>query len=271
MSTWGNTVWGGGAPGSSPFAGSVPVKPLFYAALRLAHVTKYADANQAAPSPDQLGDCLQQAQLMLDGAAIKRWMIWAERLTTYVLGTLKQYTLGPAGSLVSTTGSSIRPVHIERANLILVSTGTPVHLHIHRGSYEEFAALALQDIPGALPKFLYCDYAFPLANVYVVPQDPGGDSLEIYDWQSMPSLQTVNDQIALPPGYAKWLVDGLAVRLASIFEERGAWVTQDTKDEAAKGERAIQRLNTKSPRISSDAPGGDRRRGDFNQYTGTPT
>src|SRR5215471_12063299 len=55
---------------------AVQVSQLFYAALRLAGVTKFADASQKAPSQDQLGDCLQQAQPMLDQAQVKRPMIY---------------------------------------------------------------------------------------------------------------------------------------------------------------------------------------------------
>jgi hypothetical protein len=269
MGTFGGGVWGGGGAGIGSFSG-VPVKDLFYAALRLAHVTHFPDAAHAAPSPDQLGDCLQQAQLMLDQASIKRPMVYTERLTTYVLGTGKVYTLGPGGTLISTTGTSVRPVSIERADLVLATTGTPVHLQIHRGSFREFAGLAVQDIPGALPKFLYCDYAYPVANLYLVPQDRGGDQLEIYDWQSLPNLQTVNDLIALPPGYQDWFVNKLAIRLASIFEERGASVSDDVRAEVQRAEAAIASLNTKSPRATSDAPNTGRRRrsGTFNYYDG---
>jgi hypothetical protein len=268
MPTFGGAVWGGSAASAALFQGT-PVKQLFYAALRLARVTHFADAGANAPSADQLGDCLLQAQLMLDQASIKRPMVYSERLTTYVLGTGKVYTLGPGGTLVSTTGSSIRPVQIDRANLVLSTTGTPVHLDIHRGSYQEFAALAVQDIPGALPRFLYCDYAYPTANLYLVPQDKGGDKLEIYDWQSLPTLQTVDDRIALPPGYADWFVNKLAIRLASVFEERGASVTDDVRAEAQRAEAAIASLNTKSPRAISDAPHWRRRRsGTFNYFDG---
>jgi len=147
---------------------------LAYAALRLAGVTKVANIT---PSPDQIADCIQQANLMIDQAQVKRPMIYTMRLSTYTLGTSKTYTLGPSGSL-----GSNRPVKIERANLILSTTGTPVHLQIFEGSYADFAALAVQDIPGALPKFLYCDYAYPLATIYLVPQDKGGDKLELWDW-----------------------------------------------------------------------------------------
>jgi hypothetical protein len=265
MSTFGSSLWGGGGAGIGSFSG-VPVKDLFYAALRLAHVTHFPDAAHAAPSPDQLGDCLQQAQLMIDQASVKRLMVYTERLTTYVLGTGKVYTLGPGGTLISTTGTSIRPVKIDRANLILSTTGTPVHLPIFEGSYQEFADLRVQDIVGALPKFLYCDYAFPLANIYLVPQDKGGDQLELYDWQSLPNLQTVNDLIALSPGYQDWFVNNLAVRLASIFD--GASVTDDTREEARKATSAITTLNTKSPRARNDFP-RSRRGGTFNYYDGT--
>jgi hypothetical protein len=266
-SLFAQSLWGGAGAGNIPTSGSTPFKTLAYMALRLAHVTKFPDAGAAAPSLDQLGDCLLQAQLMLDQASVKRAMVWAERLTTYVLGTGKVYTLGPGGTLVSTTGSSIRPVHIDRANLILSTTGTPVHLEIHRGSYEEFAALRVQDIPGAFPRFLYCDYSNPTANLYLIPQDKGGDQLEIYDWQSMPNLQSVNDLVSLPPGYRDWFVSKLAIRLASIFEERGASVTDDVRAEAQRAEAAITSLNTKSPRAVSDAP-RSRRRGTFNYYDG---
>jgi hypothetical protein len=244
-----------------------PVSQLFYMALRLAGVTKVANVT---PSPDQLADCLVQANLMIDQAQVKRPMIYSMRLTQYVLGTAKKYTLGPGGTLVSTTGSSIRPVEIERANLILSTTGTPVHLGIFNGSYQDFANLAVQDVPGAQPQFLYCDYAYPVANVYLVPQDRGGDTLEIYDWQQIQSFATTSDTVQLPPGYQDWFVNNLAVRLASVFKEQGASVTDDVRIEARKSAQAIQSRNGKSPRATSDAPGyGHGRRGDFDYFSGT--
>src|SRR5215470_7932085 len=200
---------------------STPVSQLLYMSLRLAGVTKVANIT---PSADQLSDALAQANMMIDQAQVKRPMIYTIRLTSYTLGTSKVYTLGTGGTL-----GPNRPVKIERATLMLSTTGTPVHLQIFEGSYEEFANLAVQDIPGALPRFLYCDYAFPLANIYLIPQDAGGDTLELYDWQALPNLQTVDDLISLPPGYQDWFVNNLAVRLASVFAEQGASVTDDTR------------------------------------------
>jgi hypothetical protein len=235
---------------------------LFYAALRLAGVTKVASIT---PSPDQLADCLIQANLMIDQAQVKRPLIYTIRLTSYTLGTSKVYTLGPSGSL-----GSNRPVKIEQARLILSTTGTPVHLKIFEGSYEDFANLAVQDIPGALPRFLYCDYAYPLANIYLVPQDKGGDKLELYDWQPIQSFVTSTDVVQLPPGYQDWFVNNLAVRLASVFKEQGASVTDDVRIEARKATQAIMSRNSKSPRAMSDAPTSGRgRSGDFDYFSGT--
>jgi hypothetical protein len=266
VETFGSSLWGGAGGTSTVDSGLVPVRPLFYMALRLSHVTKAA---QGGASPDQLSDALLQAQLMIDQAQIRRPLIYSIRFTQYVLGASKIYTLGPGGTLVSTSGTSIRPVRIEAARLMLSTTGTPIHLKIHDGTYDEFANLTVQDIPGALPKFLYCDYANPVANIYLIPQDRGGDTLELYDWQSFPNLQTVNDLISLPPGYQDWFVNKLAIRLASIFEERGASVSDDVRAEAQRAEAAIASLNTKSPRAISDAPqSGYRHRGTFNYYDG---
>jgi hypothetical protein len=264
MPTFGSALWGGGATAQQLQSG-VPIKNLFYMALRLAHVTKAA---QIGASPEQLADCLQACQLMISQAQVKKAMIFSISIDDYVLGTGPVYTLGKGGTLVSTTGTSIRPVKIERAKLIL-QTGTPVYLEVFSGSYNEFANLAVQQIPGALPKLLYCDYDTPLANVYLVPQDQGGDKLELYTWQAVPSPLTINDLLNYPPGYDDWLVNNLAVRLASIFDERGAFVTDDTRLEARKSEAAIRSRNTQSPRVSSDVPSTRRRGGgSFNYYDG---
>lgn len=263
----GGSLWGAATTGA--VSGSVPVKRLFYMALRLAGVTKVPDATANIPSPDQLADCLLQAQLMISAANIRRSMIYSVAIATYVLGTAESYTLGPGGTLVSTAGASVRPIEIERARLILSTTGTPVHLKVFKGTYREFSDLVVQLIPGALPQFLYCDNAFPLATVYLVPQDVGGDTLELYTWQSLPNLVTVNDQISLAPGYDAWFVPNLAVRLASVFKEQGASVSEDTRLEARQTAAAIMAKNAKSPRLSSDAPGTGRgRRGDFNYLSG---
>lgn len=269
MPTFGSSTWGGGPVGQSAGTQTVgtPVQTLFYMALRLANVTQ---ASQITPSPAQLYDCLLQAQLMIDQAQVKRPMIFTISITDYVLGTGESYTLGPSGTLVSTTGLSVRPVKIERARLILSTTGTPVHLTVFEGSFREFSDLAVQLIPGALPKFLYCDYNFPLATVYLVPQDQGGDTLELYTWSPIPQLVTVNDVIALPPGYQDWFVNNLAVRLASVFKNQGAAVTDDTRMEARAATRAIQSRNSASPRQSTDAPNSSHRAGggSFNYLSG---
>lgn len=242
---------------------SVLVSKYFYAALRLANVTKFPDAGQAAPSADQLGDCLQQGQLLISQITIKKAFVYTERLSTYTLGTSKTYTLGPGGTL-----GSNRPVKIERANLIL-PTGTPIHLPIFEGTFREFSDLAVQDIPGALPKFLYCDYAFPTATIYLVPQDRGGDKLELYDWLTVPNLVTTSDQVNFPPGYDDWFVFNLAVRLGSLFASQGASVSDDTRRIAQETTRAIASKNTSSPRMSSDVPRSKRGAGgSFNYYSG---
>jgi hypothetical protein len=247
---------------------SVTLQNLTYMALRLANVTKLPGAT---PSTDQLADCLQQAQLIIDQAQLKPALIYAERFTDYVLGTAEKYTLGPGGTLISTTSTSIRPIKIDRAKLILASTGTPVYLEVHNGTWEEFASLAIQQIPGALPKFLYCDYAYPTANVYLVPQDQGGDTLELYDRVPLQNFVAMSDVVVFPPGYQDWFVNGLAIRLAAVFKGQGAEVSEDTKEEFRRAARAIGMNNARAPRLVSDAPRSPSSGGiTFNYYDGMP-
>lgn len=265
MSGFGSVPWGGVGAGSIP--SGVPVKNLFYMALRKANVTLRPGVG---PSPDQLADCLQEGQLMISQAQIKRLMIFTINIADYPLGTGEVYTMGPGGTLKTAAGvSAPRPVKIERAKLIL-QTGTPVYLEIFQGTFREFADLALQKIPGALPQFLYCDYNYPLANVYLVPQDRGGDILELYTWSPIPTLSTVNDLILWPPGYDDWFVNNLAVRLASIFKSQGAEVTDDTRMEASRSQRAITSKNGGGPRLINDAPKSAAKGGTFNYFDGLP-
>src|ERR1017187_4864132 len=271
MGTWNSNLWNGGAPAPTVQSG-VPVQPLLYAAARLAHITKFAIANQNVASPDQVADFILHANLMFDQAQVRRPIFYSVGVDTYVLGTAKIYTLGPGGTLLDANGNSVRPVKIERARLILNSTGTAIHLGVFNGSFREFSDLAVQDIPGALPRFLYCDYAAPTANIYLVPQDQGGDQLELYTPVPMPTIAAISDLIVLAPGYQDWFVNNLAVRLASAFEERGASVTDDTRMEARRSTAAVMKLNMNSPRMRSDAPSGGRGRGgDFNYFSGTST
>jgi hypothetical protein len=264
MGTFGSGVFGGGGGGSVPVTSGVPIKNLFYMALRLAHVTKVA---QVGPSPDQFADCLLACQLMISTANIQRGMILTRTITAYPLGTKKIYTLGLNGTLGTTY-----PLYIDAANLIMASTGTPVHLNIFRGSFREWSQLAVQDIPGSLPRQLYCDYNHPTANIYLVPQDQGGDQLELYTWAALPVPLTTSDMIAFAPGYDDWFVNNLAVRLSSIFAEQGAYITDDTRLEARRTEMAVKSRNSAAPRMSSDVPRnqGTVNRGDFNWFDGMP-
>lgn len=263
MGTFGGTPWGGGGAGGTVAPGTVAVRPLLYMALRLAHVTHFADATANAPSPDQIADAILLGQLMISQAQLKRAMIFSISIAQYPLTAAKEiYTIGPNGDF-----NAPRPVKIEASNIILPN-GTPVYVPVFQGSFREFSQLSVQQIPGAIPKFLYCDYDTPLSNIYVVPQDQGGDSLELYTWQAVPTIQTVDDVVAWSPGYDDWFTNNLAVRLASVFEERGAWVSDDTRLEARKSESAVRSRNIDSPRQSSDCP-SNRRRGDFNYYSGS--
>src|ERR1017187_1229440 len=163
MGTWNSNLWNGGAPAPTVQSG-VPVQPLLYAAARLAHITKFAIANQNVASPDQVADFILHANLMLDQAQVRRPMIYSVGVDTYVLGTAKIYTLGPGGTLLDANGNSVRPVKIERARLILNQTRTGIPSGRLQRLIPRVLGLAVQDIPGALPRFLYCDYAAPTAN-----------------------------------------------------------------------------------------------------------
>jgi hypothetical protein len=274
MGTFGSSLWGGGGSGTGTAPQGTKVSDLFYMALRLAGVTRFADAGARAPSPDQLGDCLRQGNLMIGQANTNRLMVYSLRSDLYNLQAgVKQYTLGPGGTLISTSGTSVRPGtdSIDRANLVLLQPGgaAPVHLPMRIFDNQQWAGMRLQDIPNGVPTVLYCDYAYPTANVYIWTQDTGADQLELYTWQTLSRLATVNDLVSWPDGYEDWFVNNLAVRLASVFKEQGASVTDDTRAEALRSAAAIESMNAPTPQMDVN-PGimPIRGRSGWNRYTG---
>lgn len=269
MSSLGGIPIGGGIGGAGTASPSATkVHTLFYMAMRLAGVTKWQGFD---PSPDQLNDCLLQAQLMLGNANTDPLKIYSQQIQTWPLvGGQKTYQIGP-GAKDWNTGTAPRPQSIEAANLVYTANASSVlRLPMQVLNFQQWGRIRLQDIPGGLPRRMYMDFGWPIANIEIWTQDEGGDELEIYTWNLLPKLATVNDVIDLPPGYYDWFVNNLAVRMASVFHAQGATVTDDTRAEALRSAAAIESMNAPTPQMDVNPavfPRGSTR-GTWNRFTG---
>lgn len=263
MSTFGNSLWGGGGAGTGTPNLGVPVRPFLYMALRLAGVTQRPDGSFQIPSPDQLSDAIVLANLMISQANTKRTMMYTTSILELPLTAAQK--VNTIGSYTTTTWQVPRPEKIKYANLVLNTSGTPVRLPIYIATDQEWADIAVQDIPGAIPRLLYCDYAMPISTIYLVPQDQGGDTLELFVWPGLPQLVTPDDLIVFAPGYDDWFTQTLGIRLASAFHLE---VGDDLRTAAQAASRAIQSRNGQGPRGSTDYPHGRGNSGSFNYFDG---
>lgn len=252
-----------GVDGTAP--PGTPVKQLFYMALRLAGVTK---GPQITPSPDQLLDCLQQGNLLLGRANTNSLLILGQTIQAFPLTSAKIYTIGGPG--LGADFDVARPQRIELANLIFTRSGQNTRLPMSIYDYRQWGSIRLQDIPNGLPRRLYFDGNSPIGKIYIWTQDPGGDQLELYTWNTLTKLVSAEDTVSWPDGYEDWFVNNLAVRLASVFHAQGAAVTDDTRAEALRSAADVESMNADTPQMDCN-PGVmpiRSSRGGWNRYTG---
>jgi len=128
------------------------------------------------------------------------------------------YTIGVSG-----TFNTARPTRIRAAvSLAANSAAQPVRIV----SAEQFAQVEDRTAAGVFADVLACDYANPIATIYLNPAPVTGGTLELWSIKPLANFATVGDAIALPPGYLEYLKSNLAVILAPAFA--GAILTPAT-------------------------------------------
>lgn len=249
------STFGGGTPsGAIIQAGS----GLIYPALRKAGVTL---GPQRIPSPAQFQDGLDELNRLIGSLNCDRLNIYSVARYEFTLSGAKIYTMGRDPSGIATADfAGPWPIAIDRANVIysVPEIRRPVAILTDL----QWARIRVQDIPNTIPEALYNDRAYPLANIYMYGQPQPGYSLELYIWQAVPTFQTIDDAVLLPPGYEDALVLNLAVRLAPHFQRT---VDQDVRNNAQKALMRIESLN--APRPTLDVGFGCNR-GYMNVYSG---
>ena len=128
-------------------------------------------------------------------------------------------------------------------------------------------------IPGTVPRGMFCEYASPLASLYLWGYPTAANSLELWTWQQLAQFVTINDNVVLPPAYIDMLVYNLAVRLADQFPTL-AQMSPNVAIEARRILGRVKAINLPSPPIPSADYGAEGRplgAGGFNYMTGGPS
>jgi hypothetical protein len=164
---------------------------------------------------------------------------WLESLGVYAVqqqsfattSGVASYTIGPGQ-----TWNTTRPNRIVSGVASFQGVDYPVNA-IDRAQYDRIPYKQTSGIP----MVLFYDREYPTGTVYLYPgPSPSGITIKINTYQQIQSFANAADLIDLPPGYARMIVNNLAVELAPDF---GRTVSNEILLAARESKAAVKRNN----------------------------
>ena len=146
-----------------------------------------------------------------------------------------------------------RPIRIEKANLVIVSTDPDYRLPLDVYEWDEYAGIAVPAQDGSQPQLIYYRPTFPNGTIYPWPYpendaDVLANKLEIFSLVQLDSFASLGTAVDLPPGYQEAITLSLAEKLSLPFAKS---VTADLRDDARKARAIMTSLNTKPLRLAT--------------------
>lgn len=188
------------------------------------------------PSADDAQLGMTALNAMLDGWNTERLNLYTISVFSgNLLNAQQVYAMGPAAADFNT----LSPILIQTASVIIPAT--TVREKVRLVSSEEWAQLTERGLTGYMPDKLYCDYLFPIANLYVHPIPNHTIALELYLWSILAQFVNLTDAVAFRPGYLEALQYNLALKLAPIY---GYQLDPQTAALAGTYKQRMQQLNT---------------------------
>ncbi len=190
----------------SPIIANRTVIDIIDGALRLLQV-KSADVQVSA---GEYADALNALNMMVDSWSADSLFIYQVVREQFVINTTNPQTIGPTGLL-----STARPTKILQAQF--AAAGNNVDFNVEVVGYDDYEAIRLKSLQAVYPQYLYCDYAFPNASIYLYPISTGG-TLTLSSEKPLSEFSAISQYIELPPGYSRALKYNLAVDIAPEYQ-----------------------------------------------------
>lgn len=176
------------------------------------------------------------------------------------------YTVGPSGA----DWIQPRPEIIIHANIVLAGGPQPVYIGMVPITQEQWANLAVQQIPGSgIANVFWYDPQYPNGVFNVFPPLTQ-NAVQIYQSGVLAAPATLGATFAMPPGYWDFVVFGLAERLYHMVP-KGAMVARQVPYAvlAAKAKIAkerIKNINRPLEVLRNDFKSGKRPDGYYDSY-----
>jgi hypothetical protein len=196
---------------------------------------------EEVPGDDEASDALAELNDLLD-----EW--WNDKLAVFrinveqfaLVANQQSYTMGAAGNFNTT-----RPLKLVPGCKFTIGNGVDRQLTVltERAQWDAIPYKGTV----APPEFIFYDPAFPVANVLFYPTPDQAYPVYLNSWQRLQNLAALNTQIALPPGYNRLIINGLAVALCP---EYGLEAPDSVKKAFARTYRLLSLVNYEMPILS---------------------
>lgn len=172
-------------------------------------------------STDLLSDIRVAANNMLDSWLLEDLLVlfYPAQIFTLTAG-LQAYQIGTGQA--APNFNTTRPNDIELANIILNNVNPVLRVPLDIINKEQWAAIAVQGIPSALPLKLYYDKGWNQSQYGTINIWPGplqNYQIELYnsDQSVLAAFPDNTTTFLYPPGYAKLIQKNLAVEIAPLM------------------------------------------------------
>lgn len=178
-------------------------------------------AGGTATDEDQ-SDAFVILNVWLDALSAERLMIPFILRTLWTISSTKgtptnPYTVGAGGDI-----NVAKPIYVDHVNYLNNAVSPSVELPLTPLTADAYSGIPIKTQTSTLPASAYYQptYAAGLGSLYLFPV-PSQSSLQgvLYAPSAVAQFSAVSDAVIVPPGYTKFLVDGLAIELGSMLRE----------------------------------------------------
>ena len=159
------------------------------------------------PAADDAIDCLEMLNDMIASWSNDSLIVYARTLESFpVVSGTTSYTIGSGG-----TFDTARPIRIISAYVRSATIDYPLQVI----NDENYADVGIKSI-GGIPQFLNYTNEYPLATINLFPAPTTGYSLFLLTEKQLSEF-TLNQTVALPPGWKRALIYNLAMELGPEY------------------------------------------------------
>lgn len=226
---------------------SITVRNLIKAAMRRINVIQ----ENEDPSGDSLSDAFERFNDWVDSVCgnERLTMYTVTRTTWNLVPNQAVYTVGLGGDV-----NIVRPQFINQVNWINANISVPFELQLTLLTEDAEASLPLKSLTSTYPFYAYYNPTFTgaLGSLKLWPNATGtGLQGALYYPQQVNRFNTVNDTIALPPGYNRFMRDNLAIELFPEFRE-GQQMDTGLMQSASEAKANLKRINNRLMDLQTD-------------------